>query len=107
MNEASISTKKINISGNLKDRIKILPITKSNDKIKDQRILETRKELPRAYEPWSSKEDTLLKEAYKENSNIKELASLFQRQEGAIKSRLEKKMNVTDLKKITLTEMQY
>lgn len=98
-NDAHVSTEEIDISDQLKELIKYLPITKSNDQFSDQRVLEIREEFPRAYEPWSSKEDSLLKKAYKENDDIKELAYLFQRQKGAIKSRLEKKLNIIESKK--------
>lgn len=44
----------------------------------------------RAYEPWSGDEDERLKARYAEGFTIPELARVFKRQEGAIRSRLHK-----------------
>ena len=44
----------------------------------------------RAYEPWAEDEDQILKNQYNVNSNIESLSNIFQRQPGAIKSRITK-----------------
>ena len=51
---------------------------------------EKRKEHPMAYERWTDDQDNELKEKYQSGLDIAELASLFQRQTGAIRSRLGK-----------------
>lgn len=51
---------------------------------------EKRKQFPNAYKPWSSEDDKLLVTLYYENRSIKELMSIFKRNEGAIHSRLQK-----------------
>lgn len=56
----------------------------------DSKIQTKRQVYPRAYEPWSELEDQLFEKASKETTDIKTLAKVFQRQEGAIKSRLKK-----------------
>ncbi len=45
---------------------------------------------PRAYEPWSPEEGERLRARCEEGFDIPELARVFQRQEGAIRSRLKK-----------------
>lgn len=49
-----------------------------------------RKNHPRAYKAWSSDDDKRLKSRYAEGFTIPELATVFQRKEGAIRSRLQK-----------------
>ncbi len=49
-----------------------------------------RKEYPKAYEKWTEHDDKLLKLSYQKDQNISELAKLFQRKPGAIRSRLKK-----------------
>ncbi|MBC8383660.1 MAG: DNA helicase RecQ [Candidatus Cloacimonetes bacterium] len=49
---------------------------------------EIRKEFPKAYEKWLEKDDELLEQNYLSGTSIKELAKLFQRKPGAIRSRL-------------------
>ena len=51
---------------------------------------EKRKQFPNAYKPWSTEDDKLLVTLYYENRSIKELLSIFKRNEGAIHSRLQK-----------------
>lgn len=79
-------------SEDVKDKFDISdwPIKKPNDKISDPRILEIRKKYRRAYEPWSTKEDDLLRQHFEKNKNIKSLTDIFQRNPGAIRSRLKK-----------------
>jgi hypothetical protein len=49
-----------------------------------------RQKHPKAYEPWSTREDERLRSHYQEGFDVPELARVFQRGESAIRSRLEK-----------------
>jgi len=51
---------------------------------------EKRKQFPNAYKSWSTEDDKLLVTLYDENRSIKELISIFKRNEGAIRSRIQK-----------------
>ncbi len=51
---------------------------------------EKRQEYPKAYAKWTPKDDKRLREEFAKGSDISELAELFQRQEGAIESRLKR-----------------
>lgn len=51
---------------------------------------EKRKQFSNAYKPWSTEDDELLVALYYENRSIKELMSMFKRNEGAIHSRIQK-----------------
>ena len=51
---------------------------------------EKRKQFPDAYKPWSTEDDKLLITLHNENRSIKELMSIFKRNEGAIRSRIQK-----------------
>jgi hypothetical protein len=51
---------------------------------------EIRKKYPKAYEKWGNSADTKLIKLYLEGKTIKELSEIFQRQPGAIRSRLKK-----------------
>jgi len=51
---------------------------------------EKRKQFPNAYKSWSTEDDKLLVTLYDENRSIKELMSIFKRNEGAIRSRIQK-----------------
>ena len=51
---------------------------------------EKRKQFPNAYKPWSTEDDKLLVTLYDENRSIKEIMSIFNRNEGAIRSRIQK-----------------
>lgn len=51
---------------------------------------EIRAEYPKAYERWTEEEDANLKQAYETCKEIEALANTFQRQPGAIRSRLTK-----------------
>jgi len=53
--------------------------------------LETRKNYPRAYELWKSKEEDLLKRIYQEIQDPIELSKLFKRQPSAIEYRIKNK----------------
>jgi len=49
-----------------------------------------KQESPRAYEPWTTQEETQLTQLYNENKTIQEIATTLQRQKGGINSRLKK-----------------
>lgn len=51
---------------------------------------EKRKQFPDAYKPWSTEDDKLLITLHYANRSIKELMSIFKRNEGAIRSRIQK-----------------
>ena len=51
---------------------------------------EKRKQFSNAYKPWSTEDDKLLVTLQHENKSIKELMSVFKRNEGAIHSRIQK-----------------
>ena len=51
---------------------------------------EKRRQFPNAYKPWSTEDDKLLVSLHNENRSIKELMSIFKRNEGAIHSRIQK-----------------
>nr|MBC8384083.1 HRDC domain-containing protein [Candidatus Cloacimonadota bacterium] len=60
-------------------------LSKQNNFIKS-----IRKEFPNAYEKWTETDDQLLEVSFKMDQDINELAKLFQRKPGAIRSRLKK-----------------
>jgi hypothetical protein len=53
-------------------------------------VEEIRQEYPRAYEKWLPDEDEALKRKFSAGNSLVELANLFERQPGAIQSRLAK-----------------
>jgi hypothetical protein len=53
-------------------------------------VEEKRIKHPNAYKKWTSEEDAVLKEKYKQVRSIQKLSALFQRNPGAIRSRLKK-----------------
>ena len=57
---------------------------------KSYSVSNIRRKYKKAYERWTSEEDRLLKDRYVAGDSISSLASLLQRQSGAIKSRLRK-----------------
>ena len=59
-------------------------------KEKSYTIAEKQKENPKAYLPWDVEADNALKKLYTEGYGIDELAGLFERTKGAIRSRLRK-----------------
>ena len=71
-------------------------VTQKNDNEAPDYVIEQRKKFPRAYEPWSVEEEKFLQTEFLKNKNIKQLSGLFQRSEGAIKSRL-RKLNLIDM----------
>lgn len=72
----------------IKKKIQTLPIIRNEI---GQGIQNMRKQYPRAYEPWSDEEDEWLVLVYKKLEDPQKLVSIFQRQIGAINSRLRKK----------------
>jgi hypothetical protein len=59
-------------------------------KSKTNRYEEIRKTYPKAYYPWEKEDDENLERLYKEGKKTKELTKIFERQPGAIRSRLSK-----------------
>ncbi len=59
-------------------------------KHKANRYEEIRKTYPKAYLPWEKEDDEKLERLYKEGKKTKELTKIFERQPGAIRSRLSK-----------------
>jgi ATP-dependent exoDNAse (exonuclease V) alpha subunit len=51
---------------------------------------EIRKKFAKAYMPWTTSEDNLLKKLFNNGGSIQQLAKIFERKEGAINSRLKK-----------------
>ncbi|MCY3977390.1 MAG: hypothetical protein OXG23_04760 [Chloroflexi bacterium] len=50
----------------------------------------TKQEHPKAYEPWTDRQEEILKQMYKGGAPVKAIASALKRQPGAIKSRIRK-----------------
>ena len=61
-----------------------------NTKEKAYNLSEKREKYPNSYKPWSTDDDKLLVTLHYENRSIKELMSIFKRNEGAIQSRIKK-----------------
>ena len=59
-------------------------------KRKNYTLEEKRKQYPNAYRLWSIGDDEQLITLYNENKSIDELKTIFQRNEGAIRSRIRK-----------------
>lgn len=57
-------------------------------KSKAYNVDEVRQAHPKAYEKWTADEDEHLKAKYREGVSLAELATFFQREQGAIRSRL-------------------
>ena len=70
-------------------KINSLPIKKDSNN--NSQLLKARKRFPRAYEPWSEKEDSILEDLVEKNFSVKHISAILERQVGAIKSRLKKK----------------
>ncbi|PKB18855.1 DNA helicase RecQ [Flavobacterium sp. 5] len=74
-----------------KIRIGLTILEKENDaKIKTYSVDNIRLEHSEAYKKWNIEEDVKLEKMYKEGKKIKELTSIFGRNEGSINSRLKK-----------------
>jgi len=54
----------------------------------DEHLARIKQHYPKAYEKWTAEEDILLEQKYKEGASLEELATIFQRQPSAIRSRL-------------------
>src|SRR6266404_7197950 len=54
----------------------------------DDRLAEIKQEHAKAYQPWTTEEDVRLIEHFHAKASVAELAQEFQRQPGAIRSRL-------------------
>ena len=88
------------ISGNLLLANYLLPASsfdvsmflrqEENTKEKAYNLRENRKQFPNAHKPWSTDDDKLLVTLHYEGRSIKELMSIFKRNEGAIQSRIKK-----------------
>lgn len=51
---------------------------------------QTKEKFRNAYKPWSDEDDLKLEELFYEGKNFRELSEIFQRNIGAINSRIEK-----------------
>jgi hypothetical protein len=60
------------------------------DRSKAYNVEQIRREYPRAYAKWTEEEDIRLRDGYTQGKIINELAKIFQRKPGAIRSRLRK-----------------
>lgn len=56
----------------------------------NERLASIKQRYPKAYDKWRAEEDALLEQKYKEGTSLENLAAIFQRQPGAITSRLSK-----------------
>ena len=97
------------ISGNLLLANYLLPASsfdvsmflrqEENTKERAYTLSEKREKYPNAYKPWNTDDDKLLVTLHYENKNIKELMSIFKRNEGAIQSRIKKLINKANREK--------
>lgn len=74
----------------LNELVDRLPPKRPDESFTEERLIEIRKKHPRAYEPWSDEEDRMLTRLYHEGQSVAVLAKIFQRQRGAIASRIRK-----------------
>jgi len=74
----------------LNELVDRLPPKRPDESFTEERLIEIRKKNPRAYEPWSDEEDRMLARLYHEGQSVALLAKIFQRQPGAIASRIRK-----------------
>jgi hypothetical protein len=56
----------------------------------EQRLAEIRQKHPRAYDKWSEEEDGRLAQLHQQGNSVEQIATSFQRQPTAIRSRLRK-----------------
>ena len=70
-----------------------------NTKERAYTLSEKREKYPNSYKPWSTDDDKLLVTLHYENRSIKELVSIFKRNEGAIQSRIRKLIDKTNREK--------
>jgi len=69
---------------------KLEKLSDPNDQNKSYTLDDIREEHPQAYRPWSAEDDGKLEALFCEGKTVKELASIFERKEGAITSRIKK-----------------
>lgn len=62
----------------------------SRTDLKNYNLDDIRKEYPQAYLPWSAADDEKLETLFCAGKTVKELANIFERKEGAIRSRVKK-----------------
>lgn len=62
----------------------------SNSNGQRAEILAVLEKYPNAYKPWTTQDDSVLREKFSSGLSVKELATLFERQPSAIKARLKK-----------------
>ncbi|OGE80798.1 MAG: hypothetical protein A3H72_00210 [Candidatus Doudnabacteria bacterium RIFCSPLOWO2_02_FULL_48_8] len=67
----------------------ILQVNEPSEEVKGT-FEQTRKTHPNAYRPWDEEQDQKLRESFGQNLPVKELAAIFGRKTGAIRSRLAK-----------------
>jgi len=70
--------------------IKALEFMFGKNESKAYNIQEIRQKYPKAYERWTENGDIHLKNEFNQGKTINELANIFQRKPGAIRSRLQK-----------------
>jgi ATP-dependent DNA helicase PIF1 len=58
---------------------------------------DVRKNFAKAYMPWTDEEDNFLKKIFNEGKSVREMAKIFKRKEGAIRSRLKKTGIIEDV----------
>jgi hypothetical protein len=71
-------------------KVKKLKRSDSESREEAYSVEEIRKEHGQAYMPWSENDDQKLELLFCEGKSVKELASIFERKEGAIRSRIKK-----------------
>ena len=88
--------------GQLINQVEHVRIEKSliDEKIKSNSLEEIRKNYPRAYEKWTTKEDQQLTTEYEQGKSIPQLAITHQRKTEEIRSRL-KEIGLLSIKKFT------
>jgi len=69
---------------------KTIDFLRKSQKLKSFNLEKIRQQYPKAYTKWSSEDDELLQNKYDAGVSVAELSQFFQRQPGAIRSRLEK-----------------
>lgn len=82
----------IELFGAVRCALNHLQVTETADvsKTSETPIGRSRRKHPRAYEPWSLEEDARLRILWNDGESVRSIAHLFGRQEGAIRSRLDK-----------------
>lgn len=78
----------LDIFNSAKEALELL--ASSSDSAYQERLLKIREKHPRAYEPWEEIEDNRLTTLFTANTPVREISEIMGRQEGAIRSRLQK-----------------